>query len=209
MFRAIVCLATALLFAGSASAEPVWLVSNGFHTSVAVRTRDLPSDLRSLVADPAADHLLIGWGAAIYYTARKVTPIVCCRATFFPTASALHIVPVRGPLARRFPHSDIFRFETTPTRIRQLCGFLRDALARDREGNRRLLGSGYFAGSQFYAGREIFWFPVTCNIWSARALRRAGVDLPIFCSFAAPGLTWHARSLGRREQYRRLPVDGF
>jgi uncharacterized protein (TIGR02117 family) len=196
-------------FVRTAHAESLWLVSNGFHTSIGVRAIDVPHDVRALAGDPNADHLLFGWGAAIYYTAPKVTPTVFCRATFLPTASAVHVVPVQGPFAQRFAHSDIFRFEVPRERMRHVSQFLRDSVRRTRSGKPVLLGHGYFPGSRFYAGTEIFWVPITCNIWSARALREGGVRLPMACAFAAPNLVWLSRKRGVREQYRRLPVDGF
>ena len=198
-----------LISAAGARGAQVWLVSNGFHTSIGVRGRDLPRDVRALSGDARADHFLFGWGAAVYYTAPEVTPVVFCRATFLPTSSAVHVVPVRGSLARRFKHSDVFRFEITPAAMQRLSRFLRAAVRRTQAGAPVLLGPGYFPGSRFYAGTEIFWVPITCNIWSARALREAGVRLPMACAFAAPNLVWLARRDGIREQYRRLPLDGF
>ncbi len=209
MFRFLLLPWVLALLVIRCAAEPVWLVSNGFHTSIAVRRDQVPGELARLVDDPAAEYLLIGWGAAIYYTARKVTPVIFCRATFFPTASALHIVPVRGALAKRFARSDIFRFSISPAGLHQLGRFLDDAVRRARSGEAVSLGAGYLPGSRFYAGREIFWFPVTCNIWSARALRRAGLPIRVWTAIAAPDLIRQAQKLGRREQWRRRPLDGF
>jgi uncharacterized protein (TIGR02117 family) len=209
MFRAVPLLCALALLTAPCGAEPVWLVSNGFHTSIAVRRGDVPHELGQLVGDPGAEYLVFGWGAAIYYTARKVTPVICWRATCLPNASALHIVPVRGPLARRFARSDVFRFDVKPDGVRELSRFLRDAVKRDHSGAPVLIGAGYFAGSRFYAGREIFWFPLTCNIWSARALRRAGVPVRVWTAIAAPDLVWQSEKHGWREQSRRPPPDTF
>jgi len=195
--------------AESTHAESVWLVSNGFHTSIGVRTREVAPQVRRLVNDPHADHLLFGWGAAIYYTAPKVTPGVSCRATLLPTASAVHVVPVHGSLARRFAHSDVFRFEVPPQGLERVSQFILESVKRNSTSRPRLLGAGYFPGSRFYAGTEVFWVPITCNIWSARALREAGVRLPMVCAFAAPNLVWLSSKRGVREQSRHPPLDGF
>jgi len=174
-----------------------------------VRRDQLPREFARLVDDPAAEYLLIGWGAAIYYTARKVNPVVFCRATFFPAASALHIVPVRGPLAQRFARSDVFRFTVSSQGMHQLGRFLDDAVRRTPSGEPVSLGPGYFPHSRFYAGRHIFWFPITCNIWSARGLRQAGLPIRVWSAIAAPDLVWQAHNLGHREQWRQHPLDGF
>jgi uncharacterized protein (TIGR02117 family) len=209
MRHVILILCALRLFIADSAGDPIWLVSNGFHTSIAVRRADVPRVFSALSDDTQAEHLLIGWGAAIYYTARKITPVLFCRATCFPTASALHIVPVRGPLARRFPHSDILRFDVSREQMAELSRFLSDAVRRYPSGKPVVLGPGYFPRSHFYAGRHIFWFPVTCNIWSARALRRAGVPVNAATSVTAASLIRQALRYGRREQWRRRPVDKF
>lgn len=208
--RQIACHAVALFaLVGSGYAEPVWLISNGFHTSIAVRASAAPSHLARLAAAVRADHLLIGWGAALYYTAPRITPLTFCRATFLPTASALHVVPVRGPLHVRFPRSEILRFEATSEESKELRRFLDAAFKRDVSGEPVILGAGYSPRSCFYAGRETFWFPVTCNVWSARALRRAGVPVNLARAVAAESLAHQVRRYGRREATRRRPLDRF
>jgi len=198
-----------LAFVVSSSAEPVWLISNGFHTSLALRRSAAPPQLAKMAAAARADHVLIGWGAAIYYTTPRVTPLTFCRATLLPTASALHVVPVRGSLRARFQHSDILRFEASPEEFRELRRFLDGAFVRDSADRPVLLGTGYSPGSRFYAGRETFWFPVTCNVWSARALRRAGVPVSLARAVAAESLVRQVRRHGRREATRRTPLDRF
>jgi len=203
-------LAVALLaLIGSGYAEPVWLISNGFHTAIAVQARAAPSHLARVAAAAQADHLLIGWGAALYYTAPRITPLTFCRTIFLPTASALHVVPVRGPLRERFPRSEILRFEVTREESRQLRRFLDASFKRSASSKPVLLGAGYSPGSRFYAGSETFWFPMTCNVWSARALRRAGVPVSLVRAVAAESLARQVRRSGHREATRRQPLDRF
>jgi hypothetical protein len=85
---------------GGGSAKPVWLVSNGFHTSLAFRARDLPF-ARQITGDRQADILLIGWGARDFYEG-KVDPWTLTKAIFGIGGSILHVVPVRGPIWKRF-----------------------------------------------------------------------------------------------------------
>jgi hypothetical protein len=94
------------------TAKPVWVVSNGFHTSLAVRVRDLPF-AREIVGDRRADAVLIGWGAEDYYRG-KVKPWTFCKALCGASPSLLHVVPVRGPVADRFQHSDVVQLNLTP-----------------------------------------------------------------------------------------------
>ena len=192
-----------------ASAEPVWVVSNGFHSSIVLRARDLSPELATLSSDRRADYVLFGWGAQIWYAGGLLNPLVTCRAIFLPVASAMHVIPFRGAVARRFAHSDVYRIEVSKEGIQQLTRFIAATVKHDRSGKPVFLRPGYFQGSRFFDGRDKFWFPGTCNVWCARALRSAGVPVGIWRSIAASELTWQVRQFGRCEQVKRPPVDGF
>lgn len=195
--------------ASAAGETSVWLVSNGFHSSIAIRTADLSPRLRQLAGNPDGRFLVIGWGAAIYYTAPKVTPVVCCRATLLPTPSALHIITVDQPIRVRFPNSDVFRLTLSANGKRNLQRFMEDAFRLDAAGRSHFLGTGKVPRGRFYSGRETFWFPGTCNVWSARALHQAGLPFVSIRSIAASGLSRQAGKLGTREARRKRPLDAF
>jgi len=187
--------------------KPVWLVSNGFHTSLAVRTEDLPF-AGEVIGDPRADSVLIGWGAADFYRG-KVNLWTILKAVCGADSSLLHVVPVRGAVAARFRHSDVIQLHLSPTRMRGLAGDIDRAFARDRRGQRIFAGRGYYAASRFYAGRERFYFPVTCNFWVARQLRRSGIPIFTPTAIVADGLVRQAAKAGQRQSRRKKPVDAF
>jgi uncharacterized protein (TIGR02117 family) len=193
--------------AGAAETKPVWLVSNGFHSSLAVRARDVPFR-REIAGQSRADALLIGWGAADFYRG-KVNPWTVLKATFTPSPSVLHVVPVRGPVARRFAHSDVVEFALSPAQFRILLRELDAAFARDARGQRAFISRGYFADSRFYQGRDRFYFPKMCNVWVAQRLRQSGVPVFVPTAMAANDLVWQAAKLGKRQGWKRRPPDGF
>jgi hypothetical protein len=57
------------------------------------------------------------------------------------------------------------------------------------------LGSGLYGDSRFYPARETFHLFNTCNVWTARALRSAG--LPVRDAITTEGLMAQVRRLGR------------
>jgi hypothetical protein len=210
--RRCLCLAAALLFTLTAGArgearKPVWIVSNGFHSGLAVRVRDLPGG-REISGDPRADKLLLGWGDSAYYR-RRINPRTFIAALCWPTPSALHVVPIRGPVEERFQRSDVIELSLPASRVRALCEEVDAAIARDSRGRRLFVERGYFPTSRFYAGRESFYFPKMCNLWVAQKFRRAGI--PIFTpgAFFASELTIQAERCGRRLRSHRRPVDAF
>src|SRR5688572_21030752 len=116
----------------AAPAKSIWLVGNGFHSSIAVRTADLPF-ARALSPDPRAEVLVIGWGAADYYRGR-VNPWTFCKALCGGSPSILHVVPIRGAVARRFPRSDVVELRVSVANLRRLVHELDRAFARDERG---------------------------------------------------------------------------
>lgn len=206
------CFAIALLLGLSAPASAeatrkVWLVGNGFHSAIAVRTCDLPGG-REISGDPRAEWLLIGWGDADFYR-RKINPWTVLTAIVWPSPSILHVVPVRGSVADRFRRSDVIELSLPRSRHRALCAALGDAFARDPRGRRIFFQRGYFPESRFYAGRESFYFPKMCNLWVAQKLGHAGVRLFPPTAFFAGALIRQASQSGVRLQFRHRPVDAF
>jgi uncharacterized protein (TIGR02117 family) len=193
----------------TATTKPLWLISNGFHTAVALRTEDAGPTLRGLAPDPDAKWMLIGWGQADFFLARRYSLLLFLKGAFIPGPSAMHLMPMRSPPQRTLAHSDVVRLAIPSEKLKDVRVFIESALARDAAGKPISLGPGYHARSVFYAGRERFVFPHTCNSWCARALREAGVNIPPENALVANDLTRQAAQRGSLVGVKRKPVDGF
>jgi Protein of unknown function (DUF2459) len=187
----------------------LWLVSNGFHSAVALSGRDAGPELRAMTADANPDWLLVGWGNADFFTSSVVSPGLFLRAAFLPGPSALHVVPVRGPMRARFPNSDLLVFTASAAEIAAARHFIAQSLGRDTDDAPIPIGRGYFPGSRFWKGRETFCFVKTCNVWTARLLASAGIPASRAGAYAASELVWHVTPHGRRHGWLRRPVDAF
>lgn len=187
--------------------KPVWLASNGFHTSIGLRTVDLPF-ARQIGGGRGEDKLLIGWGASEFYQGDANCATLLW--SFFPGPSALHVVPIHGPIAGRFSHSDVIRLQLTPAEFAILIRQIGAAFARDKTG-RPILAEhpGYYPDSHFYRGSERFYFPNMCNMWLAAKLRRSGLPIHPGCAIMAHGLIRQAARLGQREGTVSKPHDGY
>ncbi len=185
--------------------ERVWLVSNGFHTSVALRAKDTPAGYRAM--DPKARFFVIGWGGRDLYMMRRVMPWQWITSTILPTASALHVIPIRTSILAECPNSEVIEFDVTTRGIARLHKHLRAALDRDRKGEPYIAGPGKIPKSRFLNGTEIYYLPKTCNLWAAASLKRAGVPLHVFPAFFADGLIRQCREHGRTLANYRRPAD--
>jgi hypothetical protein len=107
----------------------------------------------------------------------------------------LHVAGVRGALAENFPASEIIEVRLSRDGFERLVRYIHDA--HDRAGAPVIapLGPGLYGDSRFYPARESFNIFRTCNVWTARGLRDAG--LPIRDAITKEGLMSQAREIGR------------
>lgn len=190
---------------GLAALKSAWVVSNGFHSSLALRAADCP--WRTLLPQ-RSDYVLIGWGASDFY--RGHTDLgTTLRSVFWVNKSALHLIPVQGALARRFPRSDIIRVDIPAAQFQTLLRELDGAFAKGDDGKPVHLGQGMHHNSRFFEGSETFWLGRMCNVWVGGKLRKCGVRLFVPGCFLAPMLLWQVERSGVRERRRIRPLDAF
>jgi uncharacterized protein (TIGR02117 family) len=188
-----------------AKTEQIWLVSNGFHTSIALRAKDAPSELRAF--NDGAHFFVIGWGGRDVYMGRKLWPWQYVTSVFLPTPSALHVIPIRTSLVKECPNSEIIEFDVSPAGLAKVRKRISAAFRRDPFGQPDVEGPGKVPHSRFFSGSEIYFFPKTCNLWAAASLHTAGVRLRVSSAIVADNLLWQGRKLGRVLAYKRLPED--
>jgi uncharacterized protein (TIGR02117 family) len=184
----------------------MWLVSNGWHTSIALRAEDATCELRAFA--PSAKYLVIGWGGADFYMWRQMNnPLRRVRAMFLPTTSALHVIPVNTSIVKECPNSEIIEFDVTEQGLERLRKRLHLAFNRDPQGRPRVAGRGKIESSKFFEGTETYFFPKTCNMWAASQLNSAGVPIAVSAAIVADNLCWQGRKTGRVLAYRTKIQD--
>lgn len=163
-------------------ARVVYVVSNGLHAGLVMRTADVPRDVWPEVAwIPDHPWVEVGWGSEIFYRATRITVPVVLRAVV-PNPSVLHIVgwdqpPEENPIA-----GDVIRLEVDAHGLAALCRHIHDSYEFDAFGYPMDLGRGIYGDGRFFRARGSYYFPKTCNVWAARGLKCAGLRLvPELC----------------------------
>lgn len=192
------CTASPVAVLPQAPAETsIYLVPQGGHTGIAVRRADIPDPLWPEKRDfPHADYLEVGWGERDFYMAEAPGPWLWFKAAFFPNRSVLHLAGIRGDLAVFFPSSEIIELPLSRPALDGLLRYVDQAFARDDRAAAEPLGPGQYGDSRFYPGRETFHLLRTCNVWTAGALRAAG--LPVRDAITLDGLMSQVRALRAR-----------
>ena len=168
--------AGALLFAATPlSAATLYVVNHGWHTGLVIRRGDIPPGLWPEQREaPPGEYLEVGWGQRTFYQTRAPSLLQALGAALWPAPSVLHLVGFNGPVAARFPHSEVIALQADTVAITRVAQYVSDAYERDAAGNIKRMGQGLYGDSRFFAGRENFHLFRTCNVWTARALRLAG-----------------------------------
>ena len=100
------------------------------------------------------------------------------------------------PPTAAFPRAEIVEIDLSPHGFERLCSFVMHAYARDEDGRPTPLGPGLYGDSRFYLGRESY-FLTTCNVWTARALRSAGLPISPAYAVTARNVMFQVRKLGK------------
>jgi len=186
-----------------AARKPVYLVSHGWHTGIVVRRVDLPAAIWPESADfPGAEYLEVGWGDRDYYQSREPDLWLTLKAVFWPTPSVLHIAAFSGPVASYFPRSEVVELELSQRGFERLSGFVHRRFHRNSAARSARLGPGLYGQSAFYPAREKFHLFNTCNVWTARVLRAAGLPVTPFFAITTDSVMSQARPFGKTIQSR-------
>ncbi len=188
---------------GGGPGATVYLVAHDKHSGIAVRRADIPAGLWPESRDfPRAEYLEVGWGDRDYYMGRDQGFWGTLRAALgSDNPSVLHVAGVRGPLAVNFPASEIIEVKLPRDGFERLVRYIHDAYDRAGVPTVAPLGPGLYGDSRFYPARESFNIFRTCNVWTARGLRGAG--LPVQDSITMEGLMSQARGIGKVVQRAR------
>jgi uncharacterized protein (TIGR02117 family) len=174
---------------------PVYQVAHDGHTGIAVRRADIPPGLWPESRDfPRAEYLEVGWGNRDYYYGRD-QGLRGTLGAIFPSPSVLHVAGFRGPPEDFFRDSEIIEMAVPVDGFERLIRHIHEAHRRDGALPAAPLGPGLYGDSRFYPAREQFHLLRTCNVWTAQALRAAG--LPFRDAITMEGLLAQGRAIGR------------
>jgi len=175
----------------------VYVVSHGWHTGIVVPANVIQEQL-PLLKDRFADvgYLEFGWGDKGFYQAEEITSGLTVRAVFWPTESVMHVAAVPMSPADYFPDSQVKKLCLSDDALSSLNQFIASSFYRASDsvgdsmgdGALSVLKNGIYGNSQFYKGVGNYYLMSTCNMWTAKGLRSAGIDI-------SPTFKWTADSV--------------
>ena len=173
-----------------------FVVSNGYHSGIAVRREALSDAGRrqglaalTMIASrfSAYDWIEIGYGEAEFYrsvpTVAAMSLTVALRALFRPgNAAVLHVAGLTQPPPVAFPDAEMVRLQLSDAGFLRLAGQLDHSFAPASSGlPADELGRGLYGPSLFFRATGTFHAFHLCNHWVASMLDAAGVPTaPVF-----------------------------
>ena len=172
----------------SASIHPppsVYVVSKGWHAGLILKRDDVDLTIWPELAEiPSTEYVEIGWGNEGFYMAKEITAGLVLGA-MIPSPSVLHVAGFSGDAERIFRGAELVRIELSKAGLDEMCRFIHTTYVRNEAGQTVRLGPGLYGESEFYRAHGKYYFPNTCNVWTANALRIAGCPItPAYASTA-------------------------
>jgi uncharacterized protein (TIGR02117 family) len=188
--------------------KTIYLVNHGWHAGIVLRRADIPDNIWPKLGNfPDMEYLEVGWGDMDYYQIPDPHLGFTLKAALLPTASVLHIVGFNGHVPAYFPYSEIIRIELSSAGFERLSRTIASSFALDKAGNTTSPSPGLYGNSRFYLSRETYHLFNTCNVWTARALRTAGLPITPATATSVGNLMSQARKFGVLVQSEPEPSE--
>ena len=178
------------------SSTPLLVFSHRHHTGLVLPRKAVEAALPELTKELTGDWLEFGWGDEGFYRSEEVTLSLAFRALAYPTPGVMHIATSSRPLHHDYSYTLAHLFHLTEEQRKILVQRIALQFSRDKKGSIQLLGPGRYGESRFYRARDRFFFPRTCNAWTAGHLRAIGYNVH---AVTAPGLFQEIGKLTKKE----------
>lgn len=178
--------------------KTVYVVSNGWHAGLVLPRYEIPHESWPASQDFADfRYVEVGWGAKGFYMAPTLTPQLVLRTMAWPSPGVMHVVGFNDPPEVVFEEVDLVAIHLSESGFRHLCQFIGEAMSLDAAGQPCRLGPGLYGISQFYDAQGWYYYPHTCNQWTAQAIRAAGCPITPLYASTAQNVMFQVRRFGR------------
>jgi uncharacterized protein (TIGR02117 family) len=179
----VVGCATRAADSGARGEIPLYVITHGWHTGLAMRASDIDfARWRALPHPARSRYVEVGWGDRDYYPAPRFNLWYGFKALAWPTPSVLHVVGFDDPPARTFPASEVIELHLHSDAFERLLAYISASF----EPEAAPIAPSLYGTGAFYPSQEKFHLFKTCNVWVARGLRAA--DIEVRSSLTTEGL---------------------
>jgi hypothetical protein len=162
----------------------VAVVRRDWHTDICLRTRDAGAWALDLAHGfDGATVLCFGFGERQYVVERRHDPLTMIGA-LLPSRAAILMTVLRATPEEAFGAENVVEVPVGDAGLAGLQRFLRASIETDGADEPQHLADGPYPGSLYFAATGTYDALHTCNTWTARALRSAGLTSVADTAFA-------------------------
>lgn len=181
----------------------VHIVNHGWHTGVVIAADQLDPEL-SFLRPFFEDQpwFEFGWGDRDFYTAKSQNLAMTLRAAFWPTPTVVHVVALPKDPKTWFSNSEVVTLSLSSEAHQKLNAAISESFSRSDSGSVVAGGKGLYGRSLFFDGFGSYVVTNTCNTWTARVLKQAGVPVRTFLAVSARDvMAQAARAAAKRPDF--------
>lgn len=194
----VAALASLALAPDRAAAEAnVFVVSNGWHTEIAIPSAAVPEGAIPEAADfPGAAYLVFGWGHAEYYRHPAPGVGLTLSAALVPSPAVMHMIGLGVHPRQAFGRSELAPLSLDADGLAKLARYIDASFERKGAPRAHAAAPGLYGFSRFYPATGTFTgLANNCNAWTAKALAAAGLPIDPTGVFRADDVMYRLRAL--------------
>lgn len=176
---------------------PVYIISHGWHTGIAVQKDYICNELPDDEQIPNGNYLMFEWGDGRYFPHEDPGFGLLLRAALLPTSSVIQITGLISRPDRSFSNSRVIQVQVTEEGVRELGQFILGELRMGEDGKLIFAEDGLYHNSLFFEADKLYFLPRTSNKWTARALRKTGYPITPFWAFTSGNVIKQANNDGK------------
>lgn len=156
----------------------IHVFSHGWHTGIVLPGKTLrrhawTKDLKIA----KTNYVEFGWGAEEFYRRPDITLPMIIRGLGWSTPAIVHVERFPETPYQHYPHSQLAAFDVSKEEVGRLINLLEKGFSRTSDGQHLVdLGKGVEKDSSMFRSKGGYYYPETCNVWTARLLTAAGIE---------------------------------
>lgn len=156
----------------------IYIIKYEWHTGIAFNRKEASPYLPLLNDEfSKVKFIEVGWGDKAYFMADKGTMLLAIKAVLWPTRSVLHVWGFNRDPVLVFGDSRVMEISVSDQGFINMIQYFNNSFAVDSDMQNIKMNKGKDGLSQYYLSNEKYYGFKTCNVWTAKAIRKTGYPI--------------------------------
>ena len=175
--------------------KDIFVVDHGWHTGIILKTEDINSSAWQIDSFfKKYKYIEVGWGDEDFYKSSNPSVWMTLKAGLIPTSSVLHVRALSAYDLSMFSKESIIRITISQGAFVKLSKFIENSFVK-KDSKLIILSKGLYPNSFFYLSSKKYHILHTCNVWTAKALESAELDISPFFAITTDALYSQIREI--------------